>query len=86
MYKIDELKEISKIKKKKYYSSLLLIMNNEDKNIILYDSKGIIHIYDSKNNFQEKLIVEIKKEINYISLKNKNEITKFIYLNINNIF
>ena len=49
-------------------------MNNEDKNIILSDSKGIIHIYDSKNNFQEKLTVEFKKEINFISLKNKNEI------------
>ena len=74
MLKINELKEIYKIKKSKYYSSILLLMNNEDKNIILSDSKGIIHIYDSKNDFKELLTIEFKKEINFISLKNENEI------------
>ena len=57
-------------------------MDNKEKSIILSDSKGIIHIYDSKNNFEEKLTIEFTKdklngknnEINFISLKNQNEL------------
>ena len=57
-------------------------MPNEDKNIILSDSKGVIHIYDSKNNFEEKLTIDFNKEnlkgknneINYIFIMNSNDI------------
>lgn len=82
MLKIDNLKEISKMKKSKYYSSIILIMPNEDKNIIISDSKGLLHIYESTNNFKEILTIEFKKEnfksknneINFISIKGINEI------------
>ena len=82
MIKIEKFKEIYKIKKSKYYSSIILLMPNDDKNIIISDSKGVIHIYDSKNNFEEKLKIIFNKEnikgrnneINYIYLMNKNDI------------
>ena len=82
MIKIEDLKEVKKIKKNKYYSSIILLMPNDDKNIIISDSNGIIHIYDSKNNYDEKLKIIFTKEnlngknntINFISLINNNDI------------
>ena len=69
MIKINELKEINKIKKDKYYSSILIILpllNN--KYILLSNSGGKLNIYDSKPNFEEKLIVHYTKQ----DLNNKN--------------
>ena len=82
MLKFKNVKEIHKIKKTKYYSSNILLMPNDNKNIIVSDSKGIIHIFDSKNNFEEKLKIEFSKEclkknnneINFISILNHNDI------------
>ena len=82
MIKIEYLKEVKKIKKAKYYSSIILLMQNDDKNIVISDSNGIIHVFDSKNHYDEKLRIIFKKEnlngknntINFISLINNNGI------------
>ena len=82
MIKIENLKEVKRIKKPKYYSSIILLMSNDDKNVVISDSNGIIHIYESKNNFDEKLKIIFTKEnlngknntINFISLINNNDI------------
>ena len=51
--KIKNLKEISRIKKEQNNSSIILLMENENKNIIISDSDGVIHIYSFHNNFEE---------------------------------
>ena len=82
MLKINELKEITRLKKLKNFSSLILLISNKDNNIAISDFNGVLHIYQSKNNFNEILTIEFKKEnfknknneINFISLKGQNEI------------
>ena len=81
MIKIEDLKEVKKIKKTKYYSSIILLMSNDDKNIVVSDSNGIIHIYDSKNNYDEKLKIIFTKE----NLNGKNNTINFISLTLNYI-
>ena len=81
MIKIEKIKEIQKIKKAKYYSSIILLLPNEDKNIIISDSKGIIHVYDSNNKFEEKLKIIFNKD----DLNGKNNEINFISLIENNI-
>lgn len=79
MIKVDNLKEISIIKKTKNYFTFLLLMENDDKNIILSEYNGVIHIYNSHTNFEEifTIIFNEKKNSNtiqFISLMNKKNI------------
>ena len=82
MIKIEDLKEVKKIKKTKYYSSIILLMPNDDKNIVISDSNGIIHIYDSKNSYDEKLKIIFTKE----NLNGKNNTINFISLTLNLLY
>ena len=79
MIKIKNLKEIYQIKKEQKNPSIILLMRNEDKNIIISDSDGVIHIYSPNNNFEEKLTINLtlkdnNNEIFFVSLMNKNDI------------
>ena len=54
-------------------------MENKDKNIIISDSDGVIHVYNPHNNLEEKLKIKFSlkynnNEIFFVSLMNKNDI------------